>query len=215
MVGATDPKTPRSNLVAWVAVPLLALPLGLPVGRFALIRWDQHRAEAAALAELARPQPLPAAYGVLGGIRLEQGRLAEAIPLLQKAAVWEASQGRDTRDSLCLAKAEIDGAAKGVPGANQAAAAQALQQAERLAVGLAQGKQAQTYFSAGLFWRQLGHRDEALRDLRTAVRLQPDDWVDLGPLEGRGKTSGLAGYYQKMLAAAEQDRAALTAGGTP
>ena len=91
----------------------------------------------------------------------------------------------------------------------------ALRQAERLAVGLASGKQAQTYFSAGLFWRQLGRKDEALTDLQQAVRLQPDDWVDLGPVEGRGKTPGLAGYYQKMLAAAEQDRAALTAGGTP
>jgi tetratricopeptide (TPR) repeat protein len=215
MAGAIAPKTPRSNLVAWVAVPLLVLPLGLPVGRFALIRWDQHRAEAAAQAELTRPQPEPAAYGVLGGIRLEQGRLAEALPLLQQAAVWEAAQARDTRDSLCLAKAEIDGAAQGIPGASKDAAAQALRQAERLAAGLASGKQAQTYFSAGLFWRQMGRPDEALKDLRLAVRLQPDDWVDLGPAEGRGKTSGLAGYYQKMLAAAEQDRAALTAGGKP
>jgi tetratricopeptide (TPR) repeat protein len=204
MVGALAPKSPRSNLVAWVAVPLLVLPLGLPLGRFVLIRWDQHRAEAAALAELAKPQPMPTAYGVLGGIRLEQGRLAEAIPLLEQAARWEASQSRDTRDSLCLAKAQIDGAAQGVSGASQGGAEDALEQAERLAKGLPTGKQAQTYFSAGLFWRQLGRHGRALQDLRLAVRLQPDDWVDLGP-EGREKTTGLAGYYQKMLAAAEQD----------
>lgn len=196
--------TPRSKWVAWVVVPLLALPLGLPLGRFALIRWDQHRAERAAMAELAKPRPLPAAYGVLGGIRLEQGRLAEAIPLLQQAARWEASQGRDTRDSLCLAKAQIDGSAQGVPGANLGAATDALLQAERLAKALPVGKQSQTYFSAGLFWRQMGRHREALQDLGLAVKLQPDDWVDLGP-EGREKTPGLAGYYQKMLAAAEQD----------
>jgi tetratricopeptide (TPR) repeat protein len=205
MVGALDPKTPRSKLVAWVAVPLLALPLGLPLGRFALIRWDQHRAEVAALAELAKPQPLPAAYGVLGGIRLEQGRVAEAIPLLQQAARWEASQGRDTRSSLSLAKAQLDGSALGISGASQTGAVAALQQAERLAQGLSTGKQAQTYFSAGLFWRQMGRHQEALRDLSLAVRLQPDDWVDWGPPEGKEKTPGLAGYYQKMLAAAEQD----------
>jgi tetratricopeptide (TPR) repeat protein len=204
MAGAIAPKIPRSHWVAWVAVPLLALPMGLPLGRFALIRWDQHRAEAAAMAALAQPQPLPSAYGVLGGIRLEQGRLAEAIPLLQTAARWEASQGRDTRASLCLAKAMIDGSAQGVPGANLGDAMDALQQAERLAKALSVGKQAQTYFSAGLFWRQLGRHREALQDLGLAVRLQPDDWVDLGP-EGREKTAGLAGYYQKMLAAAEQD----------
>jgi tetratricopeptide (TPR) repeat protein len=204
MVVAIESKTPRPKLVAWVAVPLLLLPLGLPLGRFALIRWDQHRAEAAAVAELAKPQPVPAAYGVLGGIRLEQGRLAEAIPLLLQAARLEAANGRDTRDSLSLAKAQMDGAAAGLSGASQGAAEDALRQAERLAPGLAKGKQAQTYFSAGLFWRQLGHHQEALQDLGQAVRLQPDDWVDLGP-EGREKTAGLAGYYQKMLAAAEQD----------
>ena len=205
MVGETKPKTPRSNLVAWLAVPLLALPLGLALGRFALIRLDQRRAESLAEDELAKPQPRPQAYGVLGGIRLEQGRVAEALPLLQAAAGWEAAQGRDTRDSLGLAQAQILGAAQGLSNASKAAAGAALAQAERLAGPLSPGKRAQTYFSAGMFWRQLGQKDKALQDLRLAVSLQPDDWVDLGPEGGREKTQGLAVYYQKMLAAAEQD----------
>ncbi len=73
-----------------------------------------------------------------------------------------------------------------------------------LADGLPTGRQAATYFSAGLFYRQLGRQDEALVALQKAVALQPDDWVD----EGQGvryKKSGLAGYYQKMLAAAQMD----------
>jgi len=177
---------------------LLALPVTLAVGRFSLIYWDRFQAERAATAELARPQPAPAAYGVLGGIRLEQGRLAEAVPLLQKAADIERASRSGTRDSLSLAKALI-----GLGRPQEAAAA--LKQAEALTDKAPQGEQARTLFSAGIFWRQMGRKAEALADLRRAVALQPDDWVDLGP-GGREKSAGLSGYYQKMLAAAEQDR---------
>jgi tetratricopeptide (TPR) repeat protein len=177
---------------------LLALPVALAVGRFSLIYWDRFQAERAATAELAHPGPASAAYGVLGGIRLEQGRLAEAVPLLQQAAAIELADRSGTRDTLCLAKALI-----GLDRPAEAAAA--LKQAEALTDKAAQGQRARTYFSAGLFWRQMGRKAEAVADLRQAVALQPDDWVDLGP-GGREKSAGLSGYYQKMLAAAEQDR---------
>jgi tetratricopeptide (TPR) repeat protein len=185
-------------VLAWLLTGLLALPVALTVGRFSLIRWDRFQAERAASAALAGPSPVPAAYGVLGGIRLEQGRLAEAVPLLQKAAALEMAGHQGTRDTLSLAKALI-----GLGRLDEAAAA--LKQAEALTDKAPQGEQARTYFSAGEFWRQMGRKPEALADLRRAVALQPDDWVDLGP-GGREKSAGLSGYYQKMLAAAEQDR---------
>lgn len=176
---------------------LLALPVSLALGRFGWIQWDLHRAERQATRELAQPVPAPAAYGVLGGIRLDQGRLDEALPLLQKASELEWAAGAGSRDTLTLAKAEISS------GHDEAAEA-ALRRAEALSEKLAKGQQARTLFSAGLFWSQLGQKPQALLDLRRAVALQTDDWVGLGPGR-REKVAGLAGYYQKMLAAVEQD----------
>ena len=156
-----------------------------------------HQAESVALADLARPDPVPVAYGVLGGIRLEQGRFKEAVPLLQKASDLEWASRADSRDTLCLAKAQL-----GLK--RRAEAEEALDRAEALAAGLIRGRSARTWFSAGMFRRQLGDKAQALRDLSQAVALQPDDWADLGAGR-REKTAGLAAYYQKMLAAAQQD----------
>jgi tetratricopeptide (TPR) repeat protein len=86
-----------------------------------------------------------------------------------------------------------------------AAAGATLQQAETLAAALPTGQRARTLFSAGLFWRELGFKPQAMADLQKAVALQPDDWVDLGAGR-REKSAGLAGYYLKMLAATAQDR---------
>jgi tetratricopeptide (TPR) repeat protein len=177
---------------------LLILPVGLAVARFTWIQWDLRRAEREAMAELAWPTPPPAAYGVLGGIRLDQGRLTEALPLLKKAAALEAAAGAGSRDTLSLAKALIE-AGRGDE------AAPVLRQAEALVARQARGQQARTLFSAGLFWRQLGQKSLAEADLARAVALQPDDWVDFGGGR-REKAAGLAAYYQKMLAATQQDR---------
>lgn len=187
-----------------VFMVLLAIPVAIGLWRM----WDMHSdlkaAEAAAVAELAKPQPLPGAYGVLGSVRLDQGRLDEALPLLQKAAAFELQRGQDTRDSLTYAKAHIVGAKKGVAGANLEAADAALRQALQIADKLAKGKRAATYFSAGIFWRDLGKKAEAVKALETACALQPDDWVE-GPAGQRYKSSGISSYYQKMLAGAKMD----------
>jgi len=183
---------------------MLFLPLGLALGQFLALRSDRSAAEAAALRELASPAPKRDAWGVLGTIRLEQGRVADALPLLVKAASLEAETGVDTRDSLSLAKANLDGLSLGVPGASAAGAESALLQAQGEAEHLAQGKRAATWFSAGEFWLRMGRRSEALAALRKAVALQRDDWGD----EGGGlrfKSAGISAYYQRMLAGAQEE----------
>jgi len=187
-----------------VFMVLLAIPVAIAAWRFWQIHSDVKRAEAAAEAELASAQPRPQAYAVLGSIRLDQGRLAEALPLLEKAAAFEAAAGRDTHDTLTLAKARILAAKRGLPGADAKSAAQALEQSLALADKQAQGKRAATYFSAGLFFKELGERERAVKALEKAVELQPDDWV-LGPDGKKFKSSGISGYYRKMLIAAQMD----------
>lgn len=188
-----------------VFLVLLAVPVGIGIWRLWVIHSDLKGAERVAEAELAKPQPQAFAYGVLGSVRLDQGRIAEALPLLQKAAALELAQGRDTHDSLTYAKAHIVGSERKVPGASLEGADQALKQALVLADKQPTGKRAATYFSAGLFWREMGgHKEQAVKALETAVALQPDDWVQ-GPAGQRYKSKGLAGYYQKMLAGAKMD----------
>ena len=191
-----------------VSMGVFLVILAIPVGIGAYRVWRFHRAlneeQALAELELQKPQPRPEAFGSLGSIYLDQGRIAEALPLLEKAAALESAAKSGTQDHLTLAKAYLLGAEKGLPGATQAKSAEALKESLALAAGLSSGRQAATYFSAGLFYRQLGRKDEALQALGKAVSLQPDDWVD----EGGGvryKKAGLAGYYQKMLAAAQMD----------
>jgi len=188
---------------AWsvlVAV-LFLLPVGGVLAQFWALRLDSDRAEREAQRELATPTPGRSAWGVLGTIRLDQGRIAEALPLLRKASALEAAAGDDSQDTLALAKANLEGALKGLPGASLQDAEAALVRAQALAPLLPKGKSAATYFSAGLFWQDLGRQNEAVADLQKAVALQPDDWVD----EGGGvryKSAGLSAYYQKMLAGA-------------
>jgi tetratricopeptide (TPR) repeat protein len=182
---------------------LFLLPVAGVLAQFWALRSDSGRAEREAERELASPAPGRPAWGVLGSIRLDQGRIAEALPLLRKASALEAAAGDDSQDTLALAKANIEGASKGLPGASRRDAETALVLAQALAPLLPKGKSAATYFSAGLFWQDLGHPDEAVEDLKKAVALQPDDWVD----EGGGvryKSAGLSAYYQKMLAGASE-----------
>lgn len=187
-----------------VFLVILAVPVAIGVARVWNFRHGIQEEQRLAETELQKAQPNPQAFGSLGSIYLDQGRLDEALPLLEKAAAIEGASKAGTQDHLTLAKALILGSQKGLPGASQAKAAEALQQSLALAEGLPSGRKAATYFSAGIFYRQLGRKDEALKALEKAAALQPDDWVD----EGQGvryKKSGLASYYQKMLAAAQMD----------
>lgn len=196
-------KGPRKAAWAWV-IAVLFLPAFLGLAQYWALRSDRNSAEIAAEAELVKPVPKRDAWGVLGTIRLEQGRIADALPLLQKAAALEKAGGHDTRDSLSLVKANLEGAAAGIPGASLQAAAADLEQAQVLAESLPKGKRAATWFRAGMFWEDLGRKQEAVRALRKAVSLQSDDWVDLGG-GVRYKSAGLSAYYQKMLAGALEE----------
>jgi tetratricopeptide (TPR) repeat protein len=184
-----------SSMLAFLAI--LALPVALGIWRLARVHLNLRAQEAWAVAELAKPAPDPAAYGALGSLRLDQGRLEEALPLLEKAVLIEAKAGQDTRDTLTLAKAHLRGLARGLAGASKAQAETALRAAEARAAKLPQGRAAATYFSAGMFWKEAGEPALSSAALKKAMDLQPDDWVD----EGGGvryKQRGLASYYQKM-----------------
>jgi tetratricopeptide (TPR) repeat protein len=196
------PARPGKNR-AWTALvlALFLLPLGVLLGQYWALGSDRSGAEREAEKELASLRPRRAAWGVLGTIRLEQGRINEALPLLRKASDMEAAAGDDSHDTLALVQAELKGAGEGMPGASQKAAERALLRAEALAPKLPQGRQAATWFSAGTFWQELGRRKKAVADLQLAVALQPDDWVDDGGGR-RYKSAGLSAYYQKMLAGA-------------
>lgn len=181
---------------------LLAVPVAIGVYKV----WKYHRGVAAAKAwaeaELEKPKPDPLAYGVLGGIALDQGRLDEALPLLAMAVKVEAARGESAQDHLTFAKAHIEGSKKGLPGAGREAALKALEAAQGLASKLPQGRAAATWFGVGLQYRSLGEKQRAIACFSKAAELQPDDWVDEGPGK-RYKKRGIASYYQKVLAGAE------------
>ena len=173
---AGAPAKPVGNRAWSVLVAVLfLLPVCGVLSQFWALRSDSGRAEQEAQRELASAAPGRSAWGVLGSIRLDQGRIAEALPLLRKASSLEAAAGDDSQDTLALAKANLEGALKGLPGASRRDAESALVLAQALAPHLPKGKSAATYFSAGLFWQDLGRPKEAVEDLEKAVALQLDD----------------------------------------
>lgn len=185
-----------------VFLALLAIPVAIGAWKLWSIYADIRASERWAQAQIASSKPDPRAYGILGSIYLDQGKLALALPLLQRAVQVEIEPDATGRDWLTLAKAQMRGSAQGLSQASRAQAAESLAQAERIAAKLPQGRAAATYFSAGIFYQELGQREQALRCLGKAVALQPDDWVEQGPGQ-RFKQRGIASYYAKMLAAAQ------------
>src|SRR5882724_9302532 len=73
-----------------VFMVILAIPIGIGAYRVWRLRVGLHEEQLLAEAELAKPQPKPDAFGSLGAIYLDQGRIAEALPLLERAAQIEA-----------------------------------------------------------------------------------------------------------------------------
>ena len=185
-----------------LAAGLILLPLTLLLVRYAALRHRMAEEERIAQAGMRLGPKNRQALGMLGMLRLQQGRLKPALDLLRRAAALEASAGTDTEDRLALAQADIEAAGRGLRGADLGEAARALAGAEACAPALPPGPRAATFFSAGELELRLGRRARAIQDLKTAVRLQRDDWVNEGGGLGH-RTDGLASYYQQMLAGAE------------
>ncbi len=184
---------------------ILAVPIG--IGAYKLLKLNRHlkQAETWAVAELTKADPDPMAYGVLGSLRLDQGKLVEALPLLAKAVALESARGDSGQDHLTYAKANIDGLKKQVSGASREEALKALAGAKELATKLPQGRAAATFHGAGILYKAMGEKDLGIASLKEACRLQPDDWVD----EGNGKRykrQQISGAYAKDLAAAQMDQ---------
>lgn len=189
------------------------LSMGVFLGIFCLpvligtyLVWRTHRAIAAeqawASAELAKPEPAPAAYGVRGAGLLSKGQAAEAVPLLRRAADLEAAAGpaAGVKAKVMLVEALLMRA----QGRADPEALAALAELERRAPGLTQGQQAAAWHAAGKLYRHAGRTEDARRCLAKAVELQPDDWVQR-PDGQRYKHRGISSIYQKDLAAALRD----------
>ncbi len=209
---AADKKLRRRMNSMLIFLALLGLPVAIGAWRLWVIYSDIGASERWALAQIAAPKPDTRAWGVLGSVYLDQGKIAQALPLLLKATQVEVDRDATGRDWLTLAKAQMLGSAQGLSIASKVQAEAALAKAESIAATLAQGRAAATYFSAGLFYQELGLQDKAVAALSKAVALQADDWVDQGAGQ-RYKQRGIASYYAKMLAAATmpQDKSNPTA----
>ena len=179
---------------------IFCLILAVPIFIGAWLVWRMHLRTAAdrawAVAEMAKPSPDPMAYGALGSIFLNEGRVAEALPLLTKAAALEKAQGMSVQAHVVLAEAHLEGLKQALPGASREAAIASIREMLGYADKLPQGPDAAAWHAAGKLYAHLGMRVEATECLKKAADLQADDWVD----EGNGhryKHRGIASTYQK------------------
>lgn len=179
---------------------LFCLILAVPIfiGAYLVWRVKGRAAEdkAWAEAELAKPKPDERAFGALGSSYLNEGRIAESLPLLKKAAAIEAKGRGAVEAHLILVEAHLAGLEKKLPEANAAEAAAALQEMLSYVPALPQGPAAGAWHGAGKLYLHLGMREKALECLKKASELQPDDWVDEGGGR-RFKHRGIASIYQK------------------
>jgi tetratricopeptide (TPR) repeat protein len=175
---------------------LLAVPIC--IGAYLVWRVKAHMAadQVWAEAELKKTEPDPLAYGALGSIYLNEGRIAESLPLLKRASEIESRAGNSAEAHLIYVEAHIEGLKNKVPGASQALAVAALKEMLSYTDKLAQGPRAAAWHGAGKLYGYLGMPAEALDSLKKAADLQPDDWVDEGGGR-RYKRPGIASTYQK------------------
>lgn len=182
----------------WIFFLIFSLPV--LIGIYLVIRSQRaiHAEQAWAQAELAKPQPNPAAYGVRGAGLLSDGKAAEALPLLEKAVVLEAQGGTrvGAKALMLLIEAQIDAAPDKVK--------PSLAQLELRASQLSQGQSAAAWHAAGKLYAHIGAKQDAVRCLKKAVELQPDDWVQ-NPDGTRYKARGISSIYEKDLAGATLD----------
>ncbi len=193
----------RINRAKWIfVVVVFSAPVIYSIWRFAKTHRELSKIKGWAITELAKPQPSDMAYGELGLIYLDEGRLGDALPLLAKAAEIEARGAKDTRDQLAYARALGIAKRAGLPMTSLADRIKVLERALSIAPKLAQGSAAATFFGVGLQYQEMGDKTKTRACFSEAVSRQPDDWVILedGSKERR---RGLASYYAKTLAAAE------------
>lgn len=188
----------------WIFFIIFSLPVVIGI----YLVWRSQRAihaeQAWAQAELAKSVPAPQAYGVRGAGLLSDGKATEALPLLQKAADLEAAQkGSGAKALMMLIEARLMQREKD-PALPEAPIRADLQRLEQRALSLAQGQQAAAWHAAGKLYGHLGAKADAIRCLKKAVELQPDDWVQ-NPDGSKFKYRGVASIYQKDLAAATLD----------
>jgi len=179
---------------------IFCLILALPIGIGAYLVWHVNARmaddKAWAEAEMKKAQPDPLAYGSLGSILLNEGKPAEALPLLARAAAIEKKSGASVQAHLIYAEAQLEGLKKNVPAASRQGAVDAITEMLAYADKLPQGRQAAAWHGAGKLYEHLGMHAEALKSLKKSVDLQPDDWVDEGAGR-RYKHRGIASAYQK------------------
>lgn len=189
----------RRMISMGVFLGIFSLPV--LIGLYLVVRSQRAiRAEQAwAQAELAKVRPAAAAYGVRGAGLLSQGQAAEALPLLQRAADLEAQAGAGAGVKALVMLTEAHVMLK-----DRFGALRQLKKLEARAADLAQGPQAAAWHAAGKLYGHLDAKEDAVRCLKRAVELQPDDWVSTA--DGRRyKHRGISGIYQKDLAGAVLD----------
>jgi tetratricopeptide (TPR) repeat protein len=181
------------------AVPIL-------IGTWLVLRVNRSIAKdkAWAEAELQKSSPDPRAWGALGAIDLNEGRIEEALPRLKKASEIEKASGQDVKAHLIYVEALLEARKKALPEWNEAEAVGVLKQMLDYADKLPKGRSAAAWHGAGKLYQHLEKPKEALACLKKASELQPDDWVDEGG-PAPYKYRGIASTYAKDYAAAQMN----------
>ncbi len=181
---------------------MLAVPVAICTWRLFSVYGNMHQQEDWARAQLAKPDPNPQAYSILGADYLSKGEIAKSLPLLRRAAA-EGPKRNSVLTYCYLAEADLRGMQSGVSTTSKAEALRALGQAESMAKAMPRGGAAATYYEIGRLDAQLGDLQGAVRNLTQARDLQRDDWVELG--DGRRyRQPGVADLYAKQLGAAQE-----------
>jgi tetratricopeptide (TPR) repeat protein len=180
---------------------LLAVPIGIGAYLVLKMKAGLARDKAWAEAELKKAEPNPLAYGALGTMALNEGRVAEALPLLKKASALEAASKSSVQAHLIFVEAQLEGVKHAVAGGSKDEAQAALKELLGYADALPQGQRAAAWHGAGKLYAAMDEKEKARECLKKASELQPDDWVDEGGGR-RYKHRGIASTYQKDYAGA-------------
>lgn len=181
---------------------ILAVPIAIGAYLVWRVRSNVASDKAWAETELSKPVPNPLAYGALGSITLNEGKIAEALPLLKKAVGLEKISAKSASAHLIYVEANLEGMKKGLPGASKHEALAAMASLMTYIERLPQGPQAAAWHGVGKLYQHLEMPAQALQSLKKASDLQPDDWVDMG--DGRRyKHRGISSTYQKDYSGAQ------------